>query len=141
MVQMMTLVKLTSICGFACVATMSSYQFYITKKAQERPYFKDAMEILRDHSAAKKLLGEPVQSGFVDALSGRSRGDESKVDLYVNVKGSKLKGELFINAISNEEGNWLLNRVELEMKDKAGGKVLIYDRNSTEDSSAHEILQ
>ncbi|XP_022187972.2 uncharacterized protein LOC111046677 [Nilaparvata lugens] len=141
MVEIRTLVKLTALCGCACVTTMSGYQFYITRKAEERPYFKEAVELLRKHAAAKQLLGEPVKTGFVDALSGRTYADDSNMNLYVNVMGSKIKGELYIKATLNQEEDWLLKRVELEMKDKAGGKVLIYDRDNIEeiDESDHGI--
>lgn len=126
------LLKYFAIGGFACVGMGLLYQNQMTNKVRNVQYFRDVMNIVNEHKAVDELLGKPIKSGFIDVFSSKNYADDHKVNLYVPVKGPKAKGELFFSAIKSDD-QWLVKRVELEMKDKLGGKLLVFNNSQLEE--------
>lgn len=127
--SMNTLLKYASIGSVSCVVIASVYQSQLNMKVKNAQYFKESMNLLQEHKAADALLGKPVNSDYIDVFSSKNHADSNSAELYVPVKGTKAKGELFFSAVKGEN-KWIVKRVELEMKDNLGGKVLIFDTDS-----------
>ncbi|XP_075216236.1 cytochrome c oxidase assembly factor 1 homolog [Lycorma delicatula] len=129
--SMNTLLKYASAGGVACVVMASLHHLQMNTRIKNAQYFKDAMNLLQEHKAADMVLGKPVNSGYIDVFSSKNYADVNKANLYIPLKGTKTKGELFFNAVKDENDKWLLKRVELEIKDNLGGRILIFDNNNS----------
>lgn len=101
----------------------------IEDNVKSSPFYKNAIKLVRAHPAAVHLLGEPIKAGYIDVGNQRKNKIEGATAQFeVPLKGSKQKGNLFVYAVREGEGDaerWSLKKVELEVADRPNKKLLV----------------
>lgn len=124
-----TLMKIGVFGGVATVVMGFLARSKIEDNVKSSPFYKDALKLVRAHPAAVHLLGEPIKAGYIDVGNQRKNKIEGdNAEFEVPLKGSKQKGNLFIFAVKEREGDsehWSLKRVELEVADRPNKKLVV----------------
>lgn len=120
---------LGNICVYGAVVSISAVM-YMKWKLEDRvrntEYYKLALQTMRKHRGAIKLLGEPIKESGFDMSNVTNTCNAEKAQFEVKVNGSKDKGVLFFWA-HNEGDNkgWQIDRLELEAKQHPNKRFLL----------------
>lgn len=110
--------------GLIVLGGLLFYMLKIYPAFRSAPY-RQAMERLRQHTPAQRLLGSSIEAGWlvrgtVDRKSGRAR-------LTIPVSGSQNEGTLHV-AAEQAEGAWTFSRLELVVEDNSSRLSLLNER-------------
>lgn len=120
------LVKYAAIGGVATVAMGWLYRWKIHDNIKETVYYREALQTLRSHKPAVHLLGEPIKVGNVDIDNlekNYTRQQEARYE--VPVKGPKDRGTLFFRAKKLSDNQWVVSRIELQLKSDVNRRLVI----------------
>ncbi|XP_067127054.1 cytochrome c oxidase assembly factor 1 homolog [Centruroides vittatus] len=133
------LLKYAAITGIACSAGGLYIQSKIRDNMKKGNYYSDSLKLLRQHTGAADLLGQPIKVGKLDLGDEENYLDGLKTTLKVPVKGPKEKGHLFIWADRQKPGDiWTVQRLELSLNKIADSRLLIFDKSKEEDVKKQE---
>ncbi|XP_033097649.1 uncharacterized protein LOC117101724 [Anneissia japonica] len=100
------------------------------------PYYRKTMSILRNHSGAVEVLGEPIRSKFLSLSSYNNKMDGYNAQLQIPIKGSKRSGTICSwSSRKDTSEEWYVEKVDLELRG-SNRQVTIYlgsDDKSTVD--------
>ncbi|XP_023020420.1 cytochrome c oxidase assembly factor 1 homolog [Leptinotarsa decemlineata] len=122
----MTLVKIGAIGGVATVTMGLLFKNKLNNNVKATDFYKNALKLVRSHPGAVNLLGEPIKDLRIDV--GNEKDNFTKGDFAqykVPLKGSKQRGTLYFWAERDVNEKWLVNRVELELKNIPDKRLLI----------------
>lgn len=123
-----TLVKIASIGGIITCSTGMLLHQKIKDRIREAEYYKEAFKTLRAHKGAVTYLGEPIKEGRLNIGNSNNYCDALKAHFEIPVKGPLQKGTMYFWAKrATEQENWIVNRIELGLKNEADRRLLIRD--------------
>lgn len=80
------------------------------------------------------MLGEPIKNMGFDIGDANNASDGQTANFEVAVKGSKDRGKIFFWARRNEESDWLIDRLELELKSQPDKRFVIKTSETLDDT-------
>ncbi|KAJ8947886.1 hypothetical protein NQ318_010032 [Aromia moschata] len=112
------LVKIGALGGIATVTMGLLFKAKIQANVKATVYYKEAIESLRKHQEAVRLLGQPIKEGSIDIGNENRNYTKENVARYeVPVRGPKQKGIVyFLAERKGFEDNWIVTRIELELE-------------------------
>lgn len=129
----MTLVKIASVGGILTVSMGYALRIKLNNKICQTDYYKDAFKTLRTNPAAVSLLGEPIKDHLLNVSDSEKNYTKPLTAHYeVPVKGPKQRGTLYFWAERKSiEDSWIVNRIELGLKDEPNKRLLIKNSQGT----------
>lgn len=130
-VNNMTLVKIAALGGIATCTMGMLLRYKLNDNLSKTEYYKEAMNSLKKHSGAVKILGEPIRDCLIDiGNTEKNYTYDSSAHYEIPIKGSKENGVLYFWAKkSNVEDKWSVTRIELELKSDPNKRLLIKGEN------------
>ncbi|ALC40500.1 CG31913 [Drosophila busckii] len=123
---------LGNICVYGAVFSISAVMYMRWKledRVRSQDFYKLALQHVRSHKGAVKLLGEPIKDSGFDMSNVNNTCDEHRAQLEVNVRGSKDKGTVYFWATNQPDKGWLIERLELEAKQHPNKRFLLKKPN------------
>ncbi|XP_071942805.1 cytochrome c oxidase assembly factor 1 homolog [Antedon mediterranea] len=99
-------------------SVLSSGYFYksIQDKIAGSPFYVQTMSVVRNHTGAMEVLGEPLRSKFVSLSSKANTMNGYNAQLQIPVKGSKRSGTVHSwSSRKDTSEEWFIEKVDLEL--------------------------
>ena len=81
--------------------------------------YREAIRTVQAHPAARRELGDPIESGWFVSGSIQTSGPAGSADVSVPVSGPRGAGRLYAVA-TKSAGRWEFSTLELEVDDRPG---------------------
>ncbi|XP_055320885.1 uncharacterized protein LOC129577576 [Sitodiplosis mosellana] len=136
--RMKTLVNTAIGIAFAGVSGIMYLQLKQLDDIANSDYFKEAFKILRTHHGAISLLGEPIKQKGFRLSDTKNFLTSEQAQFQVNVEGPNDQGKMHLWAIpkANDDTNWSITRIELELDKHPEKRLLIKDGPKPQEASA-----
>ena len=107
--------------GFSSVLLMRST---LRDRVRKQDYYKEALKILRAHSGAVHILGEPIKDLGFDISDRYNSCNDQKAQFDICLKGSKERGHMFFWA-DKVDDKWTITRIELAPNNEPDRRLLV----------------
>ncbi|KAK9872350.1 hypothetical protein WA026_017809 [Henosepilachna vigintioctopunctata] len=125
----MNFVKIGAIASIASCSIGFFYQNKWNRNIKQMEFYKESLNLVRNHKGAMHFLGEPIIDCRIQFLNGTKSFISDTKGLYeVKLKGSKQNGMLYINIEKDKDGlvnDWKLSRLELAIDNQPDKRLLI----------------
>lgn len=102
-------------------------QFYRSRVISE------AIEVARQNSELRALLGEPIKGGHINFQDEKNFMTESNGHFELPLQGKIHNATMLVDVVKDNE-EWMLDKINIQFnrKETIIGRVNIFKRNSTE---------
>lgn len=126
MVQLNTLMQIAAFGGVAAVGTGIYLHRTLQNKVRNSEVFQEVMHRVLNNKGAVTLLGDPLKFGTINTGNAENYCYIDKAQIQVPIKGSKCNGILeFMAEKKSTDTEWTFNKIEIEIKDRLGGRLNI----------------
>ncbi|XP_055690051.1 uncharacterized protein LOC129793768 [Lutzomyia longipalpis] len=120
-----TLAKVAVYGAFGSISAVFYMRWSIERKIRGQEFYKEALNLLKQHKGAETVLGNPISESGFDLSDKTNKCNSNEAHFEVSVRGPKDRGTYFFWARREEPKPWEVYRAELELKSKPDQRLIL----------------